>query len=188
MADPIETNSTPQEPTPTPAPAPTPEPTPTATPKIFSEDYVKALRNEAKSYRVAGKSYESALKKLFNLSDDEELGDIDKRITDFNARQQKAIDEANNKMNEWLINAELQKAIGEDYNEKLTRKLIDYSAIKVEDGKVTGIKEALEALAAEYPEILKQNAPQPAPGTGSSKIKNEDSDAAAFRKALGLEK
>lgn len=186
MAEVIETinsNST----NPTPAPA-TPETTPE--PKTFSEDYVHALREENKSYRTRGKAYETALKKILNVSDDEELGDIDKRINNFNAANKKALEEANSKVDKYIIEGELNKLLGDAYNEKLTRKLLDFSTIKVEDGKVTGLKEALEAVEKEYPEIRKPKAPNLAGGTGSGKTStsSEDADLAKFRKALGLTK
>lgn len=181
MAEAIETNNTPET---NPAPTPAAEP---ETQKTFSEDYVKALRSEAKSYRVANKNYETAFKKLFNLPEGEELGDLDKRITDLNAARQKELDDERAKTNAFIINSELDKAIGEEYNEKLTKKLLDYSKIEVKDGKVTGIKEALDALAVEYPEVKKQKAPKPAEGTGSSKVGgSDDAEREAYRKAFGL--
>ena len=75
MAEAIETNNAPQGT----EPQATPDPAPKET-KTFSEDYVHALREENKSYRTRGKTYEDALKKILKVSDGEELGDINKRI------------------------------------------------------------------------------------------------------------
>ena len=184
MADPIETNSTPET-TPTTEPA-----TEVDKPKdkTWSDDYVTTLRAENKMRRIANSNYEKALRSIFKLGEDEELGNLDKRIEAFNAANQKAVDDANAKADAFIIEMELTKAIGDSYNDKLTRKLLDYSSIKVEDGKVTGLTEALQKLAEEYPEVVAQKPPKTADGTGSSKTATDkmDEERKRFRKALGL--
>ena len=183
MAEAIETNNTPENtPAATPAPAAKPEQ------ETFSKDYVHDLREENKSVRLTKGKYEKALRDILKVGEGEELGDLGKRIEAFNAANQKAVDDANAKVNAYIIEAELSKAIGENYNDKLTRKLLDYSSIKVEDGKVTGLTEALQKLAEEYPEVVAQKPPKTADGTGSSKTATdkETEELNKFRRALGL--
>lgn len=61
-------------------PAPTSEPAPTAR-KIYTEDYVSALRGESANYRTRAKSYEGALRTVLGLKDGEELGDLNARLS-----------------------------------------------------------------------------------------------------------
>jgi hypothetical protein len=181
MAEVIETNNTPTKETPA---------TPAPESKTFSEDYVHALREENKNYRTKGKVFEEALKEILKVSDGEELGDIKKRIENFNAANQKALDDANAKATNLMIDFELSKALGDGYNEKLVRKLLDYSSIKIEDGKVTGLAEAIKNLEEEYPEVKKQKAPKLADGTGTSVTGTDPEDEAlkAFKRILGTDK
>ena len=113
--------------------------TPLATGKTYSEDYVSALRGESANYRTRAKSYEGALRTVLGLKDGEE------------AKQQSAALEAANKR---LIGAEMRTLEG--YDHKLLEKLIDLSNVKVsEDGTVTGLKEAAEAAAKDFPAVRK---------------------------------
>ena len=127
--------------------------------KVFTEEYVKGLREEAKENRLAKKSLESKLKKLIGLKDDEDLDDA--KISQFESSKAKEITSAIAKANERLVMAEIRAQQG--YNTKLAEKLIDKGQIKIDDdGNVTGVVEALTALAVEYPEIVKKgNAPPP---------------------------
>lgn len=131
--------------------------------KTYTADYVRALRQEAKDNRIKASGFEKSIRTALGLKDDEDIGDIGQRLT---AREAATLKAANDR----LIAAEL-KALG-GYDHKLLAKLIDLSAVKVdEQGNVTGIKEAAEAAAKEYPVVLK-DAPPPAdpkvPGSGGN--------------------
>lgn len=118
----------------------------------FTSEYVSALRNESKGYRLAAKANEQALRTLLGVKENEELGDVNSRIATF---QQKAVQAANLR----LIQAEI-KAL-EGYDSKLLEKLMDFSKVAVDaEGNVTGLKEAVEAVAEEFPAVRKKQETQ----------------------------
>lgn len=140
------------------------DPTPTPTPKTFSEDYVKTLRDEAKENRIAKKNYEAKLKTLLGLKEDDEIDDA--KITAFQTTQTQKITAAEQKANAKLILAEIKSLDG--YNPKLVGALLDKSKLTIsDDGTITGLKEAVEALAVEYPEI-KKTTPGTPPAAGGA--------------------
>jgi len=169
---------------------PTPEPTPAPSPqgKTFSEDYVKTIREEAKENRIARKAAEAEVlstkakfKALIGLKDDEDIDDV--KISAYQASQQKALETALTKANARLITAEIKSLEG--YDPKLVERLIDKSKIVIDDeGKITGLKEAVTALETEFPAIKvggKQSGANP-PASGNK----EDLDMIALRKSMGL--
>lgn len=133
--------------------------------KTFSADYVKALREESRGYRQRAATTEKSIRVALGLKDDEELGDIEQRIR---ARESSTLQAANNR----LIAAELKGLEG--YDQKLLSKVIDLTNVKVDDkGEVTGIKEAAEAAAKEYPAVKTGTKasfvpPNPAAGSGNT--------------------
>ena len=125
----------------------------------FTSEYVSALRNESKGYRLAAKANEQALRTLLGVKENEELGDVNSRIAAFqqNAanQQQQVVETANLR----LIQAEI-KAL-EGYDSKLLEKLMDFSKVAVDaEGNVTGLKEAVEAVAEEFPAVRKKQETQ----------------------------
>ena len=127
-------------------PADPPKPTGT----LFSEDYVKQLREEAKDHRLAKKAAESKLRTLIGLKEDEDVDD--KKITAFQTQQQQAIATALEKANNRLLSAEIKSLGG--YDHKLVERLLDKSKVTItEDGNVEGLKEAVEALTTEFPAV-----------------------------------
>jgi hypothetical protein len=118
--------------------------------KVFTEEYVKGLREEAKENRLAKKNLEAKLKTLIGLKDDEDLDDA--KITSYQAQKKAEVENAITKANERLILAEIKSLEG--YDAKLVDRLLDKSKVTIaDDGTITGIKEAVEALAIEYPQI-----------------------------------
>lgn len=171
-----------------PAPAPTPAPAPAPAPaqgKTYSEDYVKALSEESKNHRLEAKGLKESLRKAFNLKDDEEIGDISARLTTITTSAQKS---ANDK----LILAELRAQAG--YDHKLVERLLDKSKLTVEEnGDVKGLKEALESLEKEFPQIKITDPgspkfppppgnPTPPAGGGNEKTLADDITARLFGK------
>ncbi len=123
--------------------APVAQPAPTA--KAYSEDYVKDLREEAKSHRLKASGLEKSVRTALGLKDDEELGDISQRLSSREASVLKAA-------NDRLISAEIKSLEG--YDHKLLSKVIDLSAVKVDgNGNITGVKEAAEAASKEFPAV-----------------------------------
>ncbi len=104
--------------------------------------------------------------------------EITKLVTDYKAKQataipadvQQRIDERMRTADNRLISAEV-RAVGTELNIidiDAAFALMDKSGVKVgDDGSVTGVKEALEALATARPWLVKQAAPSPS-GTGST--------------------
>ena len=104
--------------------------------------------------------------------------EITKLVTDYKAKQataippdvQQRIDERMRTADNRLISAEV-RAVGAELNIidiDAAFALMDKSGVKVgDDGSVTGVKEALEALATARPWLVKQAAPSPS-GTGST--------------------
>lgn len=125
------------------------------TQKTFSEDYVKAIREEAKSNRLETKKLKGLLQLVTGLSDD----DFDEpKVTawksGFENEQQKKVNEALTKANERLLQAEIKSLDG--YDSKLVSRLLDRSKVTIkDDGTIEGLKEAVEALVAEFPQIKK---------------------------------
>lgn len=120
--------------------------------KVFTEDYVGELRRESAGYRTTARTYEAALRKALGLKDGEELGDLDGRLTACQQAQQKQLNDVLGAANQRLICAELKSLEG--YDHKLLAKVIDLSGVKVDDqGAITGLKEAVEAAAKEFPAV-----------------------------------
>jgi len=129
--------------------------TPTPTGKTFTEDYVLNLREESKNYRISAKTNEAALRSVLGLKDGEEIGDVHERIAVMQKDRENAINDALSTANKRLISAEIRALDG--YDHKLLAKVIDMSNVKVdENGDVTGLKEAVEAAAKEFPAVLKK--------------------------------
>lgn len=173
-----------------PANPPTPTPAEPATGKTFSEDYVKTLREESKTHRLAWKETEKKLKAVIGLKDTDEIDDT--KIAAYQTSQNAKITAAEQKANAKLILAEIKSLDG--YNPKLVSALLDRSKVTIaEDGTVTGLKEAVEALAVEYPEIKKiTNSPAPSnsanpPQNGNpTELEKLKTDYAAAQKAGNL--
>lgn len=126
--------------------------------KLFTEDYVKTLRGEAKQYRIKAKTLETKLRQILNLADDADITDLDSIITNYKENLTKTQNERIEKAKELLFQAELKK-LENTYNMKLVNKLLDKSKIQInDDGNITGLQEALKELSEEYPEIIKNNA------------------------------
>lgn len=164
---------------PTPAPQPTTQQS-TAGGKVFSEEYVQSLRNESAGYRTQRNTYEKALRGVLGIKDDEELGDLNTRISDFNQKRAAALEAANQR----VINAQLRTLEG--YDAKLLAKVIDLSEVKVaEDGTVTGLKEAAEKAAQEYPAVCVNPPPVSRKTPGANTRTGKDKANEALRSLFG---
>jgi len=158
---------------------------PIPTGKTFSEDYVKTIREEAKENRIARKAAEDdakAVKEKFKtfigLNPEDELDDS--KLTAYQQAQANKLNETMKKANDRLISAEIKGLDG--YDPKLIERLLDRSKVTItDDGQVTGLKEAITALEAEFPAIKLAGQKQPGanpPGTGTAPtIEQEYADA-----------
>ena len=137
---------------------------------VSAEDIAAAL--DARHQRT-----ERSVIKSFAEQNGVSVEEITKLMTDYKAKQataipadvQKRIDERMRTADNRLISAEV-RAVGTELNIidiDAAFALMDKSGVKVgEDGSVTGVKEALEALTAAKPYLVKA-APPPS-GTGST--------------------
>lgn len=95
------------------------------------------------------KVYENALRKIFGLSAEEELGDVDRRITELEQKNENIVQAAKNS----IITANINAMQG--YDTKLLRKVIDLSSVEVdENGNITGLDAAVKTAETEYPAVL----------------------------------
>jgi len=122
-------------------------------PRVFTEDYVKALRSEAAENRVKAKNFEKKLKTVLGINEDEAIENWDTVITSYQTNLQEQL----GKVKELLFQAELKKYEGQ-YNMKLVNKLLDKSKIQIDDnGNITGLQETLKELEKDFPEVIKNN-------------------------------
>lgn len=162
---------------------------PTTGGKTYSQDYVSTLRNESKNYRIRATASENALRSLFGLKEGEELGDLNARMTAYRQAQKQAQNDALEKVNGRLISSAINTMDG--YDTKLLAKLIDRSKITVaDDGTVSGLKEAAEAAAAEYPSVKLSSVPRFSRGTPGATETGDRKDQAnnAIRSVFGRKK
>lgn len=131
---------------------------PATTGKTFSEDYVKALRQESAGYRTRAQAQDAVLRDLLGVPQGEEMGDINARVAAYRSAQAAEMAKASNR----LIDAEIKALSG--YDTKLLSRLIDRSGLKIDDkGTVTGLKEAVAAVEKEFPSVRTGTAKQYAP-------------------------
>ena len=150
-----------------------------AAPKTFSEEYVKELREENKTFRQNKKAAEDKIRKLVGLKDDEDIDDS--KITAWQTAQQKAITDKANLANERLIKAEIKSLDG--YDSKLVERLLDKSKVTIaDDGTVKGITEQLADLEKEFPVIKKAVAANPANPAPGAVLDEYAAAMAAWRK------
>jgi len=168
----------------TPTPAPTTDPVPKPQGKVWTDEYVQGLREEAKTHRVAKKELEKKFKTMLGLKDDEELDDS--KISAYQQNQQTQLATALQKANERLLLAEIKNLEGYDY--KLVERLLDKSKVAIaDDGTVTGLAEAVEALALEFPQIKQAALPTggaPANPPGKGGLSEADSLKQQYTEAL----
>ncbi len=94
------------------------------------------------------KVYENALRKIFGLSAEEELGDVDRRITELEQKNENIVQAAKSS----IITANINAMQG--YDTKLLRKVIDLSSVEVdENGNITGLDAAVKTAETEYPAV-----------------------------------
>ena len=116
------------------------------------------IKDELEMLRSDNKLYENTLRSIFGVADGEELGNINKRIAEFNGNLQAKLSAVNDKM----IAAEIKSMQG--YDSKLLAKVIDRSNIKVnDDGTITGLQEAVATAAEEFPAVVVKQEKSSAP-------------------------
>ena len=129
---------------------------PSTEPKLFSEDYVKSLRREAAENRVKAKQMKEAIEKVFGI---EVEGDITEALTAVKAGYETKLADTQKSVRALHLNTEaarLQAELG-IIDLEAALKLADLSDVKItEDGKVEGMREALEAVLEAKPYLKGQ--------------------------------
>ena len=170
----------PTPPTPTEPPKVDPEP------KLFSEDYVKSLRNEAAENRVKAKQFREAIEKTFGIELD---GDITEALTKIKSGYETKLTETQKSVRALHLNTEATKLQAElgiiDLDAAM--KLADLSKVQIaEDGKVEGMKEALEAVLEAKPYLKGQ--PTPTRPTGGNPLRGAEPQPDGVAEALARAK
>ena len=118
------------------------------------------MREESKNHRLQKKAYETKLKDLLGLKPEDDINNVEELISNYKTNNSKAVEEAFKKSNERLIKAEIKALEAQGYNTKLVEKLINTSSLKIDDdGNITGLTEAVQALEQDFPEIKKSQQP-----------------------------
>lgn len=148
---------------------------PKADPPVDEKDKLIAkLRKEAAQHRTNAKTKGEEKDNLIAILK-KEIG------IDENSDVEAQIKAANDKANQRIINAEVKVLANEmQFIDPSDAKVfLDRTAIEVDDeGNVTGIKEALEALKAAKPHLIKQSTTHPPtpPGGGNPPAPKEGYD------------
>lgn len=139
------------------SPAATPPANPPAG-RTFSEEYVSALRTESAGYRTQLRAAEKALKEYLGLKPEDDIKDVGQALTAHKTAQQAALEKATASAKQLLVKAEV-KVLAKDLDivdADAAMALADLSKVQVtDDGKVEGVKEALEALLKDRPWLKK---------------------------------
>ena len=165
------------------APPATPPP---AEPKLFSEDYVKSLRREAAENRVKAKQFKEAIEKTFGIEID---GDITEALTAVKAGYETKLTETQKSVRALHLNTEATKLQAElgIIDLEAAMKLADMSEVKItDDGKVEGMKEALEAVLEAKPYLKGQ--PTPTRPTGGNPLRGTEVQPDGVAEALARAK
>ncbi len=180
--DPSPTDSNPPvEPTETSSTA-----SPSTEPKLFSEDYVKSLRREAAENRVKAKQMKEAIEKVFGV---EIEGDITEALTAIKAGYETKLADTQKSVRALHLNTEAAKLQAElgIIDLEAVLKLADLSDVEItEDGKVEGLKEALEAVLEAKPYLKGQ--PTPARPVGGNPPRGQDMKPDGVAEALARAK
>jgi hypothetical protein len=163
-----------------------PTTSPTTEPKLFSEDYVKSLRSEAAENRVKARQMKEAIEKVFGIEID---GDITEALTAVKVGYETKLADTQKSVRALHLNTEATKLQAElgiiDLEAAL--KLADLSDVKItEDGKVEGMKEALEAVLEAKPYLKGQ--PTPTKSVGGNPPRGQDQKPDGVAEALARAK
>lgn len=148
-------------------------PTGGAAPKVYSEEYVRALRAENAGYRTQRRELErqlQAIRSALGLKDEDVVSDWGRYFADRTAEHEGALAAAQETAKKLVLKAEVtaQAAALGIVDPDIAFAVADLSEAQVDDeGTVTGVKEALEALVEAKP-FLKRSGGSPSIGAGTN--------------------
>lgn len=136
--------------------------------KVWTDEYVTSLREEAKTNRLNRKSAEAKLRTILGVGDDEEIDD--KKVSAYMEEKQREYQDIVSKANNRLIVAEIKTLEG--YDAKLVERLLDFSKVEItDDGQVIGLTECVSEIEKEFPQVKRTAAIQ---NTGANPPQTEE--------------
>jgi hypothetical protein len=137
--------------------------------RTYTEEYVRALRAESAGYRTRAKGLDEQLagiRKAFSIPDGQDP-DWTKVLSDHEATHKTALEAAEKNAKQALLRAEV-RALGAELgvvDADVVWQLVDLSKAQIaDDGKITGVKEAIEALLKDKPFLKGSTGAKPGVG------------------------
>ena len=137
--------------------------------RTYTEEYVRALRAESAGYRTRAKGLDEQLagiRKAFSIPDGQDP-DWTKVLSDHEATHKTALEAAEKNAKQMLLRAEV-RALGAELgvvDADVVWQLVDLSKAQIaDDGKITGVKEAIEALLKDKPFLKGSTGAKPGVG------------------------
>ena len=137
--------------------------------RTYTEEYVRALRAESAGYRTRAKALDEQLagiRKAFSIPDGQDP-DWTKVLSDHEATHKTALEAAEKNAKQALLRAEV-RALGAELgvvDADVVWQLVDLSKAQIaDDGKITGVKEAIEALLKDKPFLKGSTGAKPGVG------------------------
>jgi hypothetical protein len=144
-------------------------------PDTFDRATVEGLRREAASYRVKLRDTEKRVEDLSGKL--QEYEDKDKSEVERLTARATQLERDLADKERAVVETTIKSAIGNEavkmgiIDPEAAFALIDDSLLEYDDGKVKGLKKALESLIKEKPYLIeKEVAPPPSPGTGGQPL------------------
>jgi len=137
--------------------------------RTYTEEYVRALRAESAGYRTRAKALDEQLagvRKAFGIPDGQDP-DWTKVLADREATHTTALEAASKNAKQMLLRAEVRALAAElgAVDADVVWQLADLSKAQIaDDGKVTGVKEAIEALLKDKPFLKGSTGAKPGVG------------------------
>lgn len=153
-------------------------------------DALKETRGEAAKSRKEKAELKKQLDELAawkTEQEDKEKTELQK-ATDEKAKLEAQVADLTAKQKEIQIKAEFTIAASKAGVTDIDAayKLADLAGITAEDGTISGLPEAIDALTKERPYLVGSDAPAPTAGNPPTKGEPEDAMTATFRQAAGL--
>lgn len=151
--------------------------------KAFSAEYVGELRGEAASWRRKYRDLEKRVEVLdgeLKAHEDSKKTEME-RLIEEKAKLERELIDRDRAIAEAAISTEVRLAATAAgcHDPDAVHALIDHTAIEYDDGKVKGVKKALDKLISEKPYLVTPQGP-PSPGAGGPPVQGAKTLDEAF--------